>query len=108
MPLLSARVEAADGDALRRQLDALRERIPSGVIVLGAVADGAPRLVVGVSDDLVARGIRAGDLVRQLAPRIGGGGGGRPQLDEAGGKDAAGLDGALAAAAALVAGMGKG
>ena len=104
VPLLAARVEAADGDALRRQLDALRERIPSGVIVLGAVAEGAPRLVVGVSDDLVARGIRAGDLVRQLAPRIGGGGGGRPQLAEAGGKDAAGLDGALAAAAELVAG----
>ena len=108
VPLLSARVEAADGDALRRQLDALRERIPSGVIVLGTVADGAPRLVIGVSDDLVARGIRAGDLVRQLAPGIGGGGGGRPQLAEAGGKDAAGLDGALAAAAELVVGMGKG
>ncbi len=103
LPLLVARVPATDGEALRRQVDALKERLPSGIIVLGALAEGAPRLLVAVADDALARGLKAGDLVRAIAPRIGGGGGGRPQLAEAGGKDADGLDAALEMARRLVA-----
>jgi alanyl-tRNA synthetase len=103
VPVLVTRVDAADVDALRGQVDALRDQVNSAVIVLGAVVDGNPRLVVAVSPDLVARGLHAGNLVKALAARMGGGGGGRPNLAEAGGKDAAALDAVLAAVPGLVA-----
>ncbi len=59
----------------------------NGIIVLGAVIDGSPRLIAAVTDDLVQRGIKAGDLIQYVAKQVGGGGGGRPNLAEAGGKD---------------------
>jgi len=94
--LLAARVEAADAEALRGQVDALRGEVPSGVIVLGAVIDGRPRVVAAVTEDHVRAGLHAGQLVKAIAADIGGGGGGRPHLAEAGGQDAAALDAALA------------
>jgi alanyl-tRNA synthetase len=99
IPLLAARVDVPDAAALRGQIDVLRPHLPTGVIVLGAVIDGAPRVVAAVSDDLVARGLHAGNLIKALATRLGGGGGGRPGLAEAGGRDATALDGALAGVA---------
>lgn len=95
--LAALRVEAADPDQLRTLALALRDQLGSGVVVLGAEIGGLPRLVAVVSDDLVEQGRHAGQLIRALAPEIGGGGGGRPNLAEAGGRDATGLDRALGA-----------
>jgi alanyl-tRNA synthetase len=101
--VLAARVEASSADGLRQRIDILRESMDSGVIVLGAVIDERPRLVAAVTEDLVARGLHAGDVVKAAAARVGGGGGGRPQLAEAGGKDAGQLDAALEAVPEVVA-----
>jgi alanyl-tRNA synthetase len=82
--------------------DRLRDQIGSGVIVLGTIVDGQPSLLSIVTPDLVDRGVKAGDLVRQAATIIDGRGGGRPELAEAGGKDASKLDDAIAAIPELV------
>jgi len=100
--LLASRVEAETKDALRQLGDRLRDRLDSGVIVLGSVIDGRPSLLSMVTPDVVQRGVRAGDLVREAAVLIDGRGGGRPGLAEAGGKDPAKLDDALAAVESIV------
>jgi len=100
--VLATRVEAESKDALRQLGDRLRDRLDSGVIVLGTVIDGRPSLLSMVTPDLVKRGVRAGDVVKEAAVLIDGRGGGRPDLAEAGGKDPAKLDAALAAVAGIV------
>ncbi|NOY44439.1 MAG: alanine--tRNA ligase [Deltaproteobacteria bacterium] len=95
--VLSTRVPAADPKALREFADGLRDRIRSGVVVLGAEAGGKALLLVAVTKDLTGR-IRAGDLIKPLAQRVGGRGGGKPELAQAGGPDPSGLDNALDAA----------
>lgn len=100
--VLAARVEVDDKEGLRQLGDRLRDRLGSGVIVLGTVIDGRPSLLTMVTPDLVARGVRAGDVVRQAAIIIDGRGGGRPELAEGGGKDASKLDAALAAVTDIV------
>ena len=86
--LLTTIVEDADLDTLRLIADRFRQRISEkGVVVLGAVIDNSPRIIAAVTEDLVQKGIKAGDLVQYVAKQIGGGGGGRPELAEAGGKD---------------------
>ena len=100
--VLAARAEVDGKDALRQMGDRLRDRMGSGVLVLGAVIDGQPSLLAMVTPDLVARGVKAGDIVRETAAIVDGRGGGRPELAEAGGKDAAKLDDALAAVAGIV------
>jgi alanyl-tRNA synthetase len=100
--VLAARVEAASLDALREQGDWLRDRLGSAIIVLGAVVAEKPAFVAVVTPDLVARGYRAGDIVKAVAAVTGGGGGGRPEMAQAGGRDAGRLDEALAAVAGLV------
>jgi alanyl-tRNA synthetase len=100
--VVAARADADSAETLRQRVDALRLRVGSGVIVLGAVVEGAPRLVAAVSDDAVARGLHAGRIVKAAAVLVGGSGGGRPQLAEAGGKDADRLDEALAVVADIV------
>ncbi|MQC24620.1 MAG: hypothetical protein DWG81_01575, partial [Chloroflexi bacterium] len=75
---------------------------PSGVAVFGSVVDGAPGLVVAVTQDLVDRGLNAGKMINTVAAIVGGRGGGKPTLAQAGGKDATQLDAALASAASLV------
>ena len=82
---------------LRQLADRLRDRQQSGVVVLGAVVDDKPALLAMVSPDIVARGLKAGDIIREIAPHVDGRGGGRPDLAEAGGKNPAGLEKALAA-----------
>jgi len=72
------------------------------VTVLGAVIDGKPNLVAAVTPDLVERGIKAGALIQQVAQVVGGGGGGRPTLAQAGGRDPSRLGEALALVAGLV------
>ncbi len=100
--VLAARVEVDSKDGLRQMGDRLRDRLESGVIVLGTVIDGRPSLLSMVTPDLVARGVKAGDVVREAATLIDGRGGGRPDLAEAGGKDPSKLDDALASVTDIV------
>lgn len=100
--VLATRVNADSKDALRQQGDRLRDQLPSGVVVLGAVVDGKPSLLAMVSPDLVERGVKAGDLIKGAATHVGGRGGGRADLAEGGGTEPDGLDAALASIAAMV------
>jgi alanyl-tRNA synthetase len=93
--LLSARVTAPSMEMLREMTDWFRDRLGSGVVVLGTVLGGRPALVAAVTPDLVERGVDAGRLVRGLAHMVGGGGGGKPTLAQAGGRDPNRLDDAL-------------
>jgi alanyl-tRNA synthetase len=93
---LAARVDAADGKGLDDLGDWLRDKLGSAVLVLGAVLGEKPQLLIVVTPDLTARGYHAGNLVKKLAPIIGGGGGGRPDRASAGGRHADKLDEALA------------
>ncbi|MPZ24065.1 MAG: alanine--tRNA ligase, partial [Dehalococcoidia bacterium] len=95
--VLTARVEASSADSLRALADGLKERIESGVVVLGSVVNGKPAFLAVVTRDLVGR-VHAGNLVKEVAALTGGGGGGRPDMAQAGGKDPARLDDALALA----------
>jgi alanyl-tRNA synthetase len=94
--VLAARVQATDMDTLREMTDWFRNRLGSVVIVLGAVIDGKPNFVAAITPDLVERGLKAGNLIKQVARVVGGGGGGRPTLAQAGGRDPDRLDEALA------------
>ncbi|MGH9310529.1 MAG: alanine--tRNA ligase, partial [Vicinamibacterales bacterium] len=96
--LIARRVEGLEKGALRGLSDSLRDRLGSGVVVLASENDGKVALVVAVTKDLTSR-VQAGRLVKELAPLIGGGGGGRPDLAEAGGKDPSGIDALLVRAA---------
>jgi alanyl-tRNA synthetase len=96
-PVLTTILSGADADTLRLMADRFRQQYPSGVVVLGAVGeDERPLVVAAVSEDLVKRGLHAGELVKFVAGPLGGGGGGRPTLAQAGGKDASKLASALA------------
>ncbi len=99
--VLAARLDGLDADGLRAVVDTLRDRLPSGIILLGSAVDGKVNLVAAVSKDLTKR-FPAGRLVQEIAKMVGGGGGGRPDLAQAGGKDAAKLDEALGAVAGWV------
>jgi alanyl-tRNA synthetase len=100
---VAAQVDVPDAVVLREIGDRLREQLSSGVVVLGAVLAGKPRIVVMVTPDVVARGHDARALAKALAQEIGGGGGGQAHLAQAGGEEAARLDQALAAVPALLA-----
>jgi alanyl-tRNA synthetase len=100
--VLAAKVEVESKDAMRQLGDRLRDQLQSGVVVLGGVVGDSPSLIAMVTKDIVARGVKAGDLVRQASAQIDGRGGGRPELAEAGGKNAAGLPDALAMVPGLV------
>jgi alanyl-tRNA synthetase len=99
--LIARRVAGLEKGALRGLSDNLRDRLGSGIVVIASENEGKVALVVSVSKDLTGR-IKAGDLVKQLAPIVGGGGGGRPDFAEAGGKDAARIDQLLRAAPEVV------
>lgn len=96
--LLVARVTAEDAGALRPMADRLRQQLGTSFVVLAADIDGKPNFIAAATDDLVARGVRADEVVKIAAGIAGGGGGGRPQLAQAGGRDASKIDEALAAA----------
>ena len=89
--LITKRVSGLEKGALRGISDSLRERIGSGIVVLASENDGKVGLVVSVTKDLISR-IQAGRIVKELAPIVGGGGGGRPDFAEAGGKDPSKID----------------
>jgi alanyl-tRNA synthetase len=92
--VLAASLDGADAKALRETIDKLKNRLGSAAIVLGSVADGKVTLIAGVTPDLVAK-VKAGDLVNHVAQQVGGKGGGRPDMAQAGGTDPAGLPAAL-------------
>ncbi|MBF6599168.1 MAG: alanine--tRNA ligase [Dehalococcoidia bacterium] len=99
--LLVARVPAASVDAMREMVDLLREKLGRAVVVLGAVVGERPAFLAMVSPELTSR-VHAGNLLKQVAAVAGGSGGGRPEMAQAGGKDAAALDAALSQARAAV------
>jgi alanyl-tRNA synthetase len=99
--LITRRVTGLEKAALRALSDTLRDRLGSGIVVIASENDGKVALVVGVSKDLTAR-VKAGALVKELAPIVGGGGGGRPDFAEAGGKDPSRIDALLSAAPGAV------
>ena len=92
---LTAVLPETSPNALRELVDHFRQKQPSAVIALASAIEGKPALIAAVSADLIARGLSAGELIKQLAAVIGGGGGGRPDLAQAGGKDASKLNEAL-------------
>jgi alanyl-tRNA synthetase len=101
--VLAREVDAADADELLTLSDRVRRSLGSGAaIVLGARADGRVHLVANFDEAAVARGLSAHEVVREVAPLIGGGGGGRPGMARAGGKDPSRLEEALAAAADIM------
>jgi alanyl-tRNA synthetase len=102
--VLAQRVDGLDKGQMRTLVDTLRTKLGSGIVVLGAAAEGKVSLIVGVTKDLTSR-IQAGKVVGQLAALVGGKGGGRPDLAEAGGNDVATLDHALAKATSIVDGL---
>jgi alanyl-tRNA synthetase len=99
--VLAHRVDNLERAQLRTLVDQLRDKIGSGVVVLGSASNGNVALIVGVTKDLTGR-VQAGKVIAPVAQRVGGKGGGRPDLAEAGGKDAAALDSALAEAYTVV------
>ncbi len=99
--VLSAKLENADGKLLRESLDKLKDRLGSSIVVLGSVSDGKVALIAGVSSDLTGK-FKAGELVNYVAQQVGGKGGGRPDMAQAGGTDPARLDSALESVAGWV------
>jgi alanyl-tRNA synthetase len=99
--VLAHRVDNLERAQLRTLVDQLRDKIGSGVVVLGSASNGNVSLIVGVTKDLTGR-VQAGKVIAPVAQKVGGKGGGRPDLAEAGGKDAGALDGALDGAYAVV------
>ncbi len=93
--VLATRADNLERTQLRTLVDNLRNKLGSGVVVMGSVADGKVALIVGVTKDLTQR-VQAGKIIAEVAKKVGGSGGGRPDMAEAGGKDPAALDAALA------------
>ncbi len=99
---LAAKVETSDTEQMSSMADSLGKSMQSAVIVLAGPADGKVAFVTKVTPDLVKRGFHAGNIIREVAKVAGGGGGGRPDFAQAGGRDASKLDEALAKAEELV------
>ncbi len=102
IPVLSARVEAENMETLREYLDFFRDKMGSGIIALGSIINGKVLLAAAVTPDLVKKGFHAGRLIKEIAALTGGGGGGRPDLAQAGGKDPQKLEQALARVLPLI------
>jgi alanyl-tRNA synthetase len=102
--VLAQRVDNLERAQLRTLVDQLRDKIGSGVVILGSASNGNVALIVGVTKDLTGR-VQAGKVIGPVAQKVGGKGGGRPDLAEAGGKDASALDAALDGAYGVVEGM---
>ncbi|MBZ5629043.1 MAG: alanine--tRNA ligase [Acidobacteriia bacterium] len=99
--VLAHRADNLERSQLRTLVDKLRQKLGSGVVVVGSASDGTVALVAGVTKDLTSR-VQAGKVIGPVAQKVGGKGGGRPDLAEAGGKDAAALDEALSSVYAVV------
>lgn len=101
--VLAAEVKDMDGNALRTLGDQLKQKLGSGVVVLASGKDGKVNLMAMATDDVVKKGVHAGNIIKAAAAVCGGGGGGRPNMAQAGGKDASKIADALEKAKAVVA-----
>ncbi|MGH9733601.1 MAG: alanine--tRNA ligase, partial [Candidatus Acidiferrales bacterium] len=99
--VVAAKVSGVERDNLRQMVDTLRQKLGSGVVVLASADDGKVALITGVTKDLMPK-LHAGKIVQEIAKMVGGSGGGRPDLAEAGGKDASAIDQALASVYPLI------
>jgi alanyl-tRNA synthetase len=95
-------IPAGPDDAIRTQVDRIKQKAGSAVVVVGWIDGDKVGLLAAVSDDVIKKGIKAGDLIKQIAPIVGGGGGGRPNMAQAGGKEPAKLPDALEHARKIV------
>ena len=102
---LPAKVEGVDMNGLRDLGDQLREKIGEGVVLIASVTDGKVSLMAAVTDGAMKQGAHAGNLIKGIAALVGGGGGGRPNMAQAGGKNPAGVDAALEKAKEVLAGQ---
>ncbi|MCD7736581.1 MAG: DHHA1 domain-containing protein, partial [Lachnospiraceae bacterium] len=103
--LLASRLEGVDMNGLRELGDQLREKLGEGVILLASVNDGKVSLMATATDGAMKRGAHAGNLIRGVAALVGGGGGGRPNMAQAGGKNPAGVEAAIEKAREVLAGQ---
>ncbi|MCI9075090.1 MAG: alanine--tRNA ligase [Dorea sp.] len=103
--LLAAKVEGVDMNKLRELGDSLKEKLGEGVLVLASAVNGKVNLVAMASDGAMAEGAHAGNLIKGIAALVGGGGGGRPNMAQAGGKNPAGIEDALAKAGEVLEGQ---
>ena len=101
---MTRRVTGLDKNGLGQLADALKNKLQSGVVVVASENEGRVAIVVSVTKDLTPA-VHAGNIVKKIAPIVGGGGGGRPDFAEAGGKNPAGIDQMLEEARTVVAGM---
>ena len=97
-----AELEDTPVETLREMTDWFRNRVNRGVMVLASAVNGRPQIVVAVSDSLIKDGLRAGDIIKPIARVVGGGGGGRPQMAQAGGVDSSKIPAALEQARELI------
>ena len=103
--LIASRAEGLDMNGLRNMGDKLRDEIGEGVVVLASAVDGKVNLMVTATDGAVQKGAHAGNIIKAIAAEVGGGGGGRPQMAQAGGKNPAGIDKALEKAGEVLASL---
>ncbi|MGN0432727.1 MAG: alanine--tRNA ligase [Lachnospiraceae bacterium] len=103
--LLAANVDGVDMNGLRDLGDSLKEKLGEGVVVLLSAADGKVNMVAMATDDAIAKGAHAGNLIKGIAALVGGGGGGRPNMAQAGGKNPAGIPAAIEEAVKVLEGM---
>ena len=100
--VITGRLSPTSAELARQAIDMLKKKAKSAAIVLGFEDDGKAALIAGLTEDLISRGLKAGEIVKQIAPIIDGGGGGRPQMAQAGGKDPDKIDQAIAKASQLI------
>ncbi|MBR4139100.1 MAG: alanine--tRNA ligase, partial [Lachnospiraceae bacterium] len=98
MKVLATKVEGVDMNGLRELGDQLKEKIGEGIVVIASNMDGKVNLMATATDAAMKAGAHAGNLIKEIAKLVGGGGGGRPNMAQAGGKDPAGIDDAIAKA----------
>ena len=103
--LLASSVDNVDMNGLRDLGDSLKEKLGEGVVVLLSAKDGKVSMVAMATDGAIAKGAHAGNLIKGIAALVGGGGGGRPNMAQAGGKNPAGIPAAIAETENVLAGM---
>jgi alanyl-tRNA synthetase len=103
--VMAMQIPDSDIDSLRNLTDQFREKYAEGVVVLGTVKDDRPVLIAAVAEPLIKKGVHAGNIIKQIAVKIGGSGGGRPNLAQAGGKDPSGMADALAEVYKIIEGL---
>jgi alanyl-tRNA synthetase len=100
--IIVGEIPAGPDDAIRTQVDRVKQKAGSAVIVVGWADEGKVGLLAAASDDVIKKGVKAGDLIKQIAPIVGGGGGGRPNMAQAGGKEPEKIGEALQQAQSLI------